>query len=188
MRHLDTPDLSGYIKSPAGGSLRVRLREVEEVVSLTGEVTFGMEDIEGINATEPVFYELVLRREGEGFSLKGPLRFSLGLTCSRCLKSFKESFESFIDLRLLAEQDIWEEELELTSEETGVAFFKGEEVDLAPLIWEEMMLCVPIKPLCMEDCKGICPYCGKDRNLEGCTCGDQKESALGEKLKEFLNR
>lgn len=187
MRDLDRARFSGYINSPMGGPLLVRLSDVQESVCVKGEMTFPEESLQGVNAKEPVFFELTLSREGEGFSLRGPISFSLGLTCSRCLKEFKRNFEVFVDLKLMPEVEMCEEELELRDEDMETAFFKGDEVDLAPFIWEEMMLCVPIKPLCTEDCRGICPLCGRDRNCETCECTEEGSSLLGEKLKKFLN-
>jgi uncharacterized protein len=53
-------------------------------------------------------------------------------------------------------------------------FFVGKEVDLAPRVWEEIVLGAPSKFLCSEDCAGLCQYCGANLNHDSCTCGDQE--------------
>jgi len=69
-----------------------------------------------------------------------------------------------------------DEELELD----GVRrTFQGTEIDLAPPVWEELVLAAPIKYVCQEDCKGLCPICGGNRNHVACDCG-AKEAAAAE--------
>jgi uncharacterized protein len=48
--------------------------------------------------------------------------------------------------------------------------FDGDKIDLEPLMREQFVLAIPYAPLCKEDCKGLCPQCGIDRNTASCTC------------------
>jgi uncharacterized protein len=59
---------------------------------------------------------------------------------------------------------------ELAEDDLDLYTYEGEEVDLSPLFREQVVLAVPFAPLCSEDCKGLCPQCGADRNLERCDC------------------
>jgi uncharacterized protein len=77
-------------------------------------------------------------------------------------------------------------EVELTCEEMNLYYFEGDELDLEPYVYEEVMLAIPIKALCDEACKGICPVCGRNQNTEACKCGASKGTSLGEKLQVFL--
>jgi uncharacterized protein len=77
-------------------------------------------------------------------------------------------------------------EVELTSEELDIYYYDGEEVDIDSYVFEEVMLNIPIKALCSESCKGLCPSCGKNLNSEDCRCEKVGASVLGEKLKTFL--
>ena len=78
-------------------------------------------------------------------------------------------------------------EMELHGEDLDVYYYEGDEIDVDPFVYEEVMLNMPVRPLCSEACKGICPQCGKNRNTEKCDCPEAPLSLLGEKLKSFLN-
>jgi uncharacterized protein len=70
--------------------------------------------------------------------------------------------------------------------ETG--FYRGDELDLTEVTKEQVLLGLPMKPLCSESCKGLCPACGADLNLGPCGCGgkavDQRFQALEKLLKK----
>jgi uncharacterized metal-binding protein YceD (DUF177 family) len=75
---------------------------------------------------------------------------------------------------------------ELTDDDLDLYGYDGEEIDLTPLFRDQVVLAVPFAPLCSEDCKGLCPQCGADRNLETCDCKppvDPRWAALQQHLK-----
>ena len=55
-------------------------------------------------------------------------------------------------------------------EDVGVSFYRDDVIDLGDVIREQFYLALPMKPLCREDCKGLCPVCGVNRNREACSC------------------
>ena len=59
---------------------------------------------------------------------------------------------------------------ELTEDEMSVSVFDGEAIDVDEIVKEQILLAVPTRMLCREDCKGICPECGTDRNTGECNC------------------
>ena len=59
---------------------------------------------------------------------------------------------------------------ELNREDLGLSYYSTEEIDLTPLIQEQVMLALPTRPLCHENCRGLCPSCGVDLNKETCAC------------------
>ena len=65
---------------------------------------------------------------------------------------------------------IAEEEIEIEVEEIGMMYFKGEEIDLQQGIQEQVVMAFPLRPLCDENCKGLCPKCGSDLNQADCEC------------------
>lgn len=76
--------------------------------------------------------------------------------------------------------------VELTDDDLDLYGYDGEEIDLTPLFRDQIVLAVPFAPLCSEDCKGLCPQCGADRNLETCDCKppvDPRWAALQQHLK-----
>jgi uncharacterized protein len=62
------------------------------------------------------------------------------------------------------------EAAELTEEELSVSVFDGEAIDVDEIVKEQILLAVPTRMLCREDCKGICPECGADKNTGECNC------------------
>ncbi|HWN67736.1 MAG TPA: DUF177 domain-containing protein [Haliangium sp.] len=85
-----------------------------------------------------------------------------------------------------AEVDEKELGAELTDDDLDLYGYDGEEIDLTPLFRDQVVLAVPFAPLCSEDCKGLCPQCGVDRNLETCDCKppvDPRWAALQQHLK-----
>ena len=62
------------------------------------------------------------------------------------------------------------EDLELTPEELEISYYQGDFIDLAPIICEQIILQIPIKVLCSEECKGLCPQCGANLNTSSCNC------------------
>jgi len=72
--------------------------------------------------------------------------------------------------------------VELRTDDLDFGFYEGEVVDLSPLIYEQIMLQIPMKILCSEACKGLCPQCGANLNVGNCDCrkdqGDERFAVL----------
>ena len=60
-----------------------------------------------------------------------------------------------------------------TDEEDEIYYYQGEQVDLASMLREEIILAAPIQPLCSENCAGLCPRCGQNLNEERCACAPE---------------
>ena len=99
----------------------------------------------------------------------------LYLECCRCLKEFiLPIYSEFTYTFLPAETMPQAEELELTGEDLVFGYYTDETIDVDPLIFEQIVLQIPVKPLCMESCRGLCPRCGIDLNTE--SCNHEKEN------------
>ena len=93
-----------------------------------------------------------------------------------------------MDIKLTPKTEIPQaSEFELKDEDMDVYYYEGDEIDLDPFIYEEVLLDMPSRPICSEDCQGLCGVCGKNKNLESCNCSETSRTLLGEKLKSFLN-
>lgn len=125
-------------------------------------------------AWEPVRFAGRLKKTGSGYSVKGTVSGRGRLRCVRCLGEFVFSFEEpfFVQLLPLAMAP-QEEEVQLTKKDLDVRFFVEPVLDLMELAAEQVELLLPVKPLCREDCKGLCPHCGADLNLGACGCPPQ---------------
>jgi uncharacterized protein len=109
------------------------------------------------------------------------------MTCSRCLDPFPLQVETQARLTFcrVTGQVSLEKEMELTLEDLESAPFEGDEIDLWPPVYEQIVLSLPMKPLCHEDCRGLCPVCGVNRNRESCLCSDRKVDPRWECLRSL---
>jgi len=112
-----------------------------------------------------------LERHGLDILVRGHLEGSLQVSCSRCLKRFSQPIEADFDLLLApGPETVGQEEEELSKADLDVDFYSGEVVNLESILREQILLALPLKPLCAETCRGICPHCGADLNQETCQC------------------
>ncbi len=124
---------------------------------------------------------------GDEVLFKGNLSTSIELRCSRCLKAFKKDMDIDIDVVYHSVSELKEETYEIKEDELDTGFYRGDELDLDELLLEQLILNIPMKPLCKESCRGICPGCGKDLNIEGCDCEKTALDPRFEKLKKLFN-
>ena len=86
------------------------------------------------------------------------------------------------------ETDDDDEEIEVEDDDVSMTFYRDEQIDLNELLREQFYLALPMKPLCFEGCKGICPQCGTNRNTAPCDCSPQWEDPRMAGLKTLLKR
>lgn len=133
---------------------------------------------------------LKIFKTGEKVFIEGSFTISVTLKCSRCLKEFSSPLDvTFRDEYNPAGELEHEDEQQLTGTELDVGFYSNDEIDISELIKEQVLLAVPMKPLCKSDCQGICSQCGRDLNEGACACkaeGIDPRLAPLEKLKEMM--
>ncbi len=133
----------------------------------------------------PITAHLELNRSGRNISIKGELAGELRPKCSRCLKSFNYDLGTdFQDNLTPLPQRFEEEDAELSDEDMEFSFYQGGEIDLDEVISEQLVLAVPLNPLCQEGCKGLCSKCGTDLNEGKCNCQEETLSGFAV-LKNF---
>ena len=124
---------------------------------------------------QAVDIRLGAKRMGDLVTVEGKFSVDVEMTCNRCLKKFKSTLASRFNLTYTQEIQIENEseqdgDIELKAEEIGLLLFKGEEIDLRDAVQSEIVMAVPMKPLCSKDCLGLCPKCGNNLNLSECDC------------------
>lgn len=105
--------------------------------------------------------------------------------CSRCLEPATFSAGGAFAYTLVPEKTETAEDLELSAQELETSYYRGDFIDLAPIICEQIILLAPMKILCTEDCKGLCPHCGVNLNTGSCTCRSKKVDDRLAVLKKF---
>ena len=109
-----------------------------------------------------------LQKSGDDVLLRGTLSGDLKTVCVRCLEEARIGVSlPFLTTFMEKSEDDEEEEEDA---DMDVATFDGEEIDLGPEIRDQLMLTLPMNPVCREDCKGLCSVCGGNRNQTPCTC------------------
>ena len=104
----------------------------------------------------------------------GTVNFTADYTCSRCLEPYPIANSSSFHVRFRPRPAVAEEEeIEITeAEELDVEFYSDRSVPLRDLAVEQVQLSIPMKPLCEENCLGLCAHCGANRNRESCKCDE----------------
>ncbi len=169
----------------------IRLSEIEDTQILKGEMDiaeFPRTDDIDFRLLKPVCYELSVAKFDDTVTIDGALDVSASLACGRCLEEFDIELSVTMSIKLVPGTELPDSpEMELRGEDLDIYYYEGDEINIDPFIYEEVILNMPVRPLCSEACKGICPQCGKNKNTEQCDCPEAPLSLLGENLKSFLN-
>ena len=109
------------------------------------------------------------------FCLMGRMSATVEMGCVRCLETFAMGLDEELELLFLPQSanvgsGVKDEERELTEDELTVSFYRNDRIDLSQTVWEQVHLALPMKPLCVEDCRGLCQECGANLNLAQCSC------------------
>jgi len=121
----------------------------------------------------------------EDIRLAGGFSTKLELLCARCLDPVYQEVEKNFDLLYRPQgADAGKEEISLAKEDADIGYYQGDGVLLEDVLREQLLLAVPLKLLCREDCKGLCPSCGQNLNQGDCGCTrgdpDPRWHALGD--------
>jgi uncharacterized protein len=112
--------------------------------------------------------------EEDTFCFRGGMSTSVEIGCVRCLEPFVMKVEQQLDLLYLPQSENVgsgeDEERELSDQDMAVGFYRDDKIDLSQMIWEQVYLALPMKPLCKQDCRGLCQECGTNLNLASCSC------------------
>lgn len=149
------------------------LRDRDEPLLVVKDFTEGeldvAKDIRGLR--RPVHSECQVSLLGEKIHVEGLLGADLELTCVRCLKAFGSSIEREFSVDYQPDPMVREgEEFSLTYSDLDIDFYRDQRLDVSGLISEQVVLAVPMKPVCHEQCKGLCDQCGADLNEGDCDC------------------
>ena len=149
----------------APGQLNFELEDVKQAGSLSAAGTAGL-----VTGSEEV-------------QISGNLHVEMTGVCDRCLEPLSLPVASEFDLSYIPAGDAGgKPEAEIRTNETVVGYYHGNGLELNDVLREQVLLSIPMQKLCREDCLGICPHCGQNRNTAICACRveavDDRWSAL----------
>lgn len=147
----------------------------EGQVDLTGEELYGAYPFQS-----PVTYSGTIVNHHDVLRLTGTIKTILNTCCSRCLKP--------LDILLTAEADVILSRDEAAEEEDDVFPLAENAVEVEDILVPSLLLQVDMTYLCKEDCAGLCPVCGCDRNETACTCQTRQIDPRWAKLAALLDK
>jgi uncharacterized protein len=143
---------------------------------------------EAYRLAAPVRMSIDVHKDDTKLRLKGFVATTLELTCSRCLEGYPVPVDATFDLMYLPHSEApGDEDIEVTDGDANTAFYRDGVIDLGELVREQIYLTLPMKPLCREDCRGLCPECGTNLNAGTCACAHRWEDPRLAPLKSLLN-
>ena len=135
---------------------------------------FGGQAEDGFQVIAPATLGFDVYKDKEHFRLVGGVQTTLELPCSRCLEPFAWPVDAAFDLRYQPQSTNTGpadgDEREIEEDDLTTAFYEGDAIDLGQLMREQFYLALPMKPLCGDACKGLCPICGTNLNKAACDC------------------
>jgi uncharacterized protein len=126
---------------------------------------------ERVRVTAPVSVKGKVRLSGNEVFVNGHIDTRAQVECDRCLQPVELPVRADFALDYITGSEYESSEVaELTEAEMSVSVFDGEAIDVDEIAKEQVLLAAPTRMLCREDCKGICPECGIDKNTGDCQC------------------
>jgi uncharacterized protein len=134
----------------------------------------------------PLRINLNVAREYDHIRVNGRVETSIRVDCSRCLAEFQVCIDSPFTIFYMRDEGLGQDEdVELAEEDLISATYEGDEIDFTTEITEQVILAIPFKPLCSEDCKGLCCNCGAELNIAKCTCNQDNMNLQFNALKNL---
>ncbi len=130
---------------------------------------------------------LRLERDAQDVLVHGEIRATVPQVCGRCLEPFPARVRAGVDVRLVPRPGT-ADNVELAPDDLDVDFYRKDELDLSALIETETTLALPMRPLCRDDCLGLCPVCGGNRNVTACACAARATGPRLAVLKDLAHR
>lgn len=165
------------------------LREFEEFPAQTtlttkaGEIAPVREDVTSVGA---VTLALTIQQSGEEYFIQGSVTATAGVECARCLGSYDLPLEGTVDFIVTTAEVREQQKAEaVDSEDYVVVDGTALVADLTEIVRQALVLELPMKPLCGDDCKGLCPQCGANRNEAECDCRTEQIDPRWEELKKL---
>ncbi|HEY0084141.1 MAG TPA: DUF177 domain-containing protein [Pyrinomonadaceae bacterium] len=111
----------------------------------------------------------------EQIRLRGTINASVEVRCDRCVAPVVVPVSANFDATYVPAEvlNTEAEATELQEDELTFDTYEGDELDIDELAREQLLLALPARHLCREDCKGLCPTCGEDLNTQTCHCEQQ---------------
>jgi uncharacterized protein len=152
-----------------------------------GQIEFASENLEQASPLHAVGSAELLKNSGGELRVQGRYTVDLTAQCDRCLVDARFPLDAGFDLFYKPMSVIARsEEIEIDEGEAQIGFYENGGLELEDILREQVLLALPMQRVCREDCKGICPVCGKNRNQTVCDCSlSTKDDRWGGALRKL---
>jgi uncharacterized protein len=148
-----------------------QMREPEARIERTFAAGALPSDQDVFRIVAPVALSALIRKDRMQFRLVGRMKTTIELTCGRCLEGFQAGVDEAFDVLYIPRGQSGDAgERQVEDDDLSTAFYSDNVIDLGQLMQEQCYLAVPMKPLCAESCRGLCPVCGTNLNTASCDC------------------
>jgi len=180
--------------------MQIRVRELElhnlefDETFQPGAIEFGLHFRQVGPLHSDGRAELIVEHRGhhqdvEDIRLVGKVETNLEFCCARCLEPVGHDVNWAFDLIYRPQGvDRRAEEVAISEAETEIGYYQGEGLLLEDALREQVLLATPVRALCREDCKGLCPHCGQNLNVEQCHCEPHLSDPRWEALNEIKKK
>lgn len=118
--------------------------------------------------------------------IEGKINAELELECTRCLQKVDQNFEIPFQTAFVASEHFTQnKEAELNADDLDISIIEDNKINLIELVREQILLNLPEQIFCLEDCQGLCPKCGANRNLIDCNCIEKEVDPRWRGLREL---
>jgi uncharacterized protein len=170
----------------------LNLRELDSFpahIILEGDPEKIIPVFEGILGVEKVALSLDIQKSAEEYFCQGVIDATVRLECARCLGEFECKLRNKADF-IICSEGLYAERSKQGIDYEDYVFFQGPDLqtDLTDIVRQTIILAVEMKPLCSENCQGLCPRCGTNLNERRCSCADESIDPRWEDLKRLLEK
>ena len=160
--------------------MKVELSRIEnEPLSFEEELTIAPERLDTVHVGGAARARLSgsIRRGARGYHLEGRIAAAVDLACDRCLATVPWSIDESFAVELQPATALTDdEEIGLDAGDLDVTFVEGDVIDTEDVAVEQILLAMPMRVLCRDDCAGLCPSCGANRNEpDACRCEPESD-------------
>lgn len=153
---------------------------IEHEITFKPEIFAEILSNDELKVSEPLIIRYELTREGESIHASITLKSQIETQCATCLEQLLIPLDITLITDYLPALDDMTGDLEALRQSSEIGYYR-KEIDLGAFIISEMILSLPLRYKCQDNCKGLCPVCGVNLNKESCSCGKTADPRL-EKL------
>jgi len=144
---------------------------------------------ERITIAEPPQVSGRIQQSDAKVTVSGKVEAKLQLECDRCLKAVSVPTSTEFKVEYIT-PEVYQagQAAELLDEDLTLSIFDGAVIDVDDLVREQLLLALPAQMLCQDECKGLCPICGGDKNLKNCNCQEAEIDPRWAGLREIVKQ